>query len=52
MQVRMDGENASIMNGNMRYSILQSHGADLGSLKPEVLPSVTIGPTIEPEIIP
>ncbi|HSY36304.1 MAG TPA: RHS repeat-associated core domain-containing protein [Acidobacteriaceae bacterium] len=56
MQVRMDGENANIINGNMRYSILQSRGADLGGLKPEVLPPVTIGPmiepTIEPEIIP
>jgi hypothetical protein len=56
MQIRMEGENARVLNGNMRYSILQSRGADLGGLKPEVLPPVTlepmIEPTIEPEIIP
>jgi hypothetical protein len=63
MQVRMDGENMRVLNGNMRYSILQSRGADLSGLKPEVLPPVApvepivepaapIEPMIEPEIIP
>jgi RHS repeat-associated protein len=58
MQIRMDGEDARIINGNMRLSILQSRGADLTNLKPEVLPSAMFGiepviePTIEPEIIP
>jgi len=56
MQIRMDGEDARIINGNMRYSILQSRGADLSGLKPEVLPPVMlepmVEPMIEPEIIP
>ncbi|HEV2618977.1 MAG TPA: hypothetical protein VGU23_03450, partial [Acidobacteriaceae bacterium] len=56
MQIRMDGDEARIINGNMRYSILQSRGADLSGLKPEVLPPVMlepmVEPMIEPEIIP
>ena len=53
MQIRMDGENAKIMQGNTRYSILQSRGADLSGLKPDVLPPVEpIGPLVEPTVEP
>ena len=50
MQVRMDGENMRIINGNTRYSILQSRGADVSGLKPEVLPPVNLEPVVEPQV--
>ncbi len=45
-------EGYRIMNGNTRYSILRSRGADLSGLKPQILPSVTPMEAIEPEEIP